>query len=512
MNQTPSHKTLGGSDQSKSQPVDVGEDLALKPVGKEVSSRFGGLSSKLLLLTIGFVMLSEVFVFVPSVAKFRNDWLTDRLTRARTVILLTDPQAIGPSLPGASEEAADTSKLKRALMNIDIVTLAYRSGGRKELVAMIDDAAQVAATFDVNETGPIKSIRDAFGTLLATEPRTILVTGAPPGNDELIELVAREEPLRQAMLIYTRNVMILSLIISGLTATMVYIALTTLFVRPIKNMAENMVSFSKNPEKPSNVIEPSGRGDELGIAEERLAAMQTDLQGTLSNQKRLANLGLAVSKVNHDLRNILASVQLFSDRLATVSDPSVQKFAPKLINGIDRAINYCQATLVYGSATEEPPKRRVVRLHDTVDEMASLLNLEDHELIEWQNLVPEALEINADPEQIFRVVMNLSRNAIKALESMEGDTIVRRLEISAHKESNAIRVVVRDTGPGVPERAKQHLFEAFRGSVSKGGIGLGLAIANEIIRAHGGTLRLLEDDMPGAAFEIELPDQVGKVS
>ena len=463
--------------------------------------KLGGLSSKLLLMTILFVMLSEVFVFVPSVAKFRNDWLTDRLTRAKTIlILIEDAQSNTQGFSLQNLEQAE-----KAIVSIDAVTMAVRKDGRKQLIAMIEQSAAVAANFDVNETGVLRSIYDAFGTLLATEPRTILVTGTPPGSAEHIELVVLEPPLRNAMLIYTRNVMILSLIISALTATMVYITLTILFVKPIKHMAENMVTFSANPEVGSNVIVPSGRRDELGIAEERLSAMQTDLQSTLSSQKRLADLGLAMSKVNHDLRNILASVQLFSDRLAAVSDPNVQRFAPKLIRGIDRAINYCQATLIYGSAGEEPPKRQVVDLYATVEEIGSLLNLEDNRIIEWKNSVSPATEINADPEQIFRVLMNLSRNAIKAMENMEGETLVRRLEIAALHMEDRTRICVIDTGPGVPERARKHLFEAFRGSATKGGFGLGLAIASEIVRAHNGKIQLVEDGKPGATFEVDIP-------
>lgn len=463
------------------------------------------LSTKLLLLTIIFVMLSEIFVFVPAVAKFRNDWLTDRLTRALTVLLMTEERGTGIQR-SAEESLAMQERIEAAIRSFDVVTLANRRDGRRQLVAMLDgNPGLMAASFDVSNTGPLQSIRDAFGTLLANEPRTIIITGSPPGSNQVIEVLALEAPLRAAMLTYTRNVMILSLIISVSTAAMVYLTLTMLFVRPIKRMADNMVSFSRNPEENRAIIQPSGRADEIGIAEERLAAMQKDLQGTLASQRHLANLGLAVSKINHDLRNILASVQLFSDRLTALPDPNVQKFAPKLIAGIDRAISYCESTLVYGSAKEEPPKRKLMRLDTMVKELALLLDLEDHPSIEWRNGVATGLEIDADPEQIFRVLLNLARNAIKAMDTMEGDALVRRLSIDAGAEAHLVRIVISDSGPGVPEHARRHLFEPFRGSISKGGTGLGLAIAYEIIAAHGGTIRLREDQTPGATFEITLP-------
>ena len=70
--------------------------------------------------------------------------------------------------------------------------------------------------------------------------------------------------------------------------------------------------------------------------------MQRELASMLHQQSRLAALGLAVSKINHDLRNLLASAQLFSDQLSTSPDPKVQRFAPKLMRALERAIAFCQ--------------------------------------------------------------------------------------------------------------------------------------------------------------------------
>ncbi|MEP6356216.1 MAG: HAMP domain-containing sensor histidine kinase [Hyphomicrobiales bacterium] len=507
LNKSPDHKSIEETliSENKSADSRVGEAIAIvKPKKRKLTMN---LSAKLLVLTIGFVMLSEIFVFVPSVAKFRNDWLTDRLTRARTVLLMSPEVPVGVIMPPEQIEA-NQKRIEDAMRSFDVVTLAHRKDGRRQLIAMIDeDAGEIGAEFDVIHTGAWQSIHDAFMTLLATTPRIISISGSPPGTDQLIQVVALEPPLRAAMLTYTRNVMILSLIISVLTAAMVYFALSKLFVRPIARLADSMEAFSKNPEASENIIKPGGRTDELGTAEERLAEMQKDLQGTLSSQKRLASLGLAVSKVNHDLRNILASVQLFSDRLTSLPDPDVQRFAPKLIAGIDRAIGYCESTLVYGSAKEEPPKRQLIRLAKMIKELESLLDLDDHPTVEWRNTVPVGTELDADPEQIFRVLMNLSRNAIKVLEAMEDESLVRRLTIGANMLEDRTRIIISDTGPGVPKRAQEHLFEAFRGSLSKGGTGLGLAIAHEIVTAHGGTIKLTDDDGPGATFEIELPNK-----
>ncbi len=495
MNETPHKETFIAKESSLKN-----SDSSKKKNGLSLN-----LSSKLLVLTIGFVMLSEIFVFVPSVAKFRNDWLTDRLTRSRTVLLMLDDYESAQNPEEAN--AREMARIEEAIRSFDVITLAHKKDGMRQLIAMINDSpAIMEAHFDVHHTGPWQSIKDAFGTLLSRSPRTILVTGSPPGSNQLFEAVVLEQPLRQAMLRYTRNVMILSFIISVLTASMVYFSLSKLFVRPIKRMADNMIDFTKNPELVEKVIMPCGRGDEIGVAEERLRDMQLDLQTTLSNQKRLASLGLAVSKINHDLRNILASVQLFSDRLTRVPDPEVQRFAPKLIAGIDRAIGYCQSTLVYSSAKEEAPNRHLIKLYRMTRELENFLDVAENNGIEWNNKVSEEIEIYADYEQIFRVLMNLSRNAIKVMEKLP-DEAPKKLTIEAESNGNYTSITIRDTGPGLPEEAKKHLFEAFRGSVSQGGTGLGLAIAYEIINQHGGKIFLRENSEQGATFQIDLPSR-----
>jgi signal transduction histidine kinase len=270
-----------------------------------------------------------------------------------------------------------------------------------------------------------------------------------------------------------------------------------------------MVAFSAAPEDPARLIKPSGRRDEVGIAEEHLAAMQRDLQGTLREQRHLADLGLAVSKINHDLRNMLAAAQLFSDRLGSLPDPNVQRFAPKLIAALDRAIAYCTSTLTYGRAREPVPARRLLALDRLVEEAADVLGLAGHPAIKFENRVPTGLEVDADPDQLFRVMVNLGRNAMQALEGGEGAAIVRRVTISAARAGEMVTIKIADTGPGVPDKARTHLFRAFSGSARPGGTGLGLAIAAELIAAHGGTISLIEHSGPGAIFVIVIPDRPG---
>ncbi|MEZ5839733.1 MAG: HAMP domain-containing sensor histidine kinase [Hyphomicrobiales bacterium] len=461
---------------------------------------FRGLSVKLLVLTIVFVMVAEVTIFVPSVANYRLTWLRDRLATANVAALLLEHEGNDLSL----NEDMRTELLKA----IGAEAVAVRSEGMRRLLAMSEMPAMIARDVDLRDARPLTAIADAFETLVVGGERTIRVIGAPPRGGEFLEVILSETPLRQAMMRYSRNILVLSLVISLVTAALVFFSLNGLFVRPMRRLTGAMARFSEAPEDPSRIIVPSRRDDEVGLAEERLAAMQRQLAGTLKQQRRLADVGLAVSKINHDLRNLLASAQLFSDRLTALPDPTVQRFAPKLIGALDRAIAYCQSTLTYGRAEEQPPVRRLLALDRLVEDVAEVLTLREHPTIAFENQVPEGLEIEADPEQLFRVLVNLCRNAVQAMEGEDDPAIIRRLAIAAGRESRGVRIEVTDTGPGVPKKARENLFRAFEGSARPGGTGLGLAIAAELVRAHGGTLAL-KDGTPGATFVILLTQEAG---
>lgn len=455
------------------------------------------LSWKLLLLTVLFVMASAVLIYIPSIANFRMTWLGDRLTMADTATVVITASAAS-DLPRNIQDDL--------LAAVGATGIAIRNGSVSRLIATVEMPPAVDRTVDLRNIEPVTEIVDAFDTLFATGPRMLRVIGNSRSGAS-IELLIGDTPLRAAMLHYSVNIFWLSALISAVLSALLYLTLNRLFVRPMRRLSQNMVAFSEKPDDPARVIAPSGRSDEIGVAEEHLADMQRQLQTTLREQRHLADLGLAVSKINHDLRNMLASAQLFSDRLGSLPDPTVQRFAPKLIAALDRAIAYCQTTLAYGGAREAAPARRLVALRRLVEEVADLLGLSAHAVVTFENRVPAGLEIDADPEQLFRILVNLCRNAAQAMETGTDPSVVCRLTVSATRDGPAVLIAVDDTGPGVGERTRAHLFRAFQGAGRPGGTGLGLAIAAELVRAHSGTIALADKAGPGARFEIVIPDR-----
>src|SRR6516164_818716 len=454
-------------------------DMTDRPAAADQSSRARtrmGLSAKLLVLTLSFVMIAEVLIYVPSVANFRLNWLSDRLSAAYTAALVfeTAPSGMVPD-----------TVARQILESIGAHAVALKMGNQRRLLAASDIRRPVTHEIDMRDMPWHRAIIEAFDTLVCADADVMRVMGPAPMGGEFVEIVLDEAPLRRAMVDFSIRILILSLIISAITASLVYLSLHWLLVRPMRRMTANMVAFRADPENPARIMAASDRMDEIGTAERELA----------------------VSKINHDLRNLLTSAQLFSERLAKISDPHVQRFAPKLMLALERAVAFCQSTLSYGRVQEPPPDRRLVALEPLVEDVRETLGLDAGTPVRWVAAVERGLTVDADPDQLFRILLNLARNAVQALETRDAkDPGSDQIRVTGRREGAVVLIQVSDTGPGLSEKARAHLFEAFQGSTRAGSVGLGLAIVAELVRAHGGEIRLVEGTI-GATFRLSIPDR-----
>lgn len=465
-----------------------------------------GLPAKLLMVTAAFVLIAEALIFLPSVSNYRVSWLTERLTAAQLAALASE------AFPGGTVPSALRADLLRTAQ---VRAIASRREGERRLVLPVEGAINIDDVFDLRDEPrsmwqtlllKLGQIKDAIDVFFARDDRIIRVVGrVSQDTDDLIEIVLPEAPLKAAMKSYAFNILGLSIIISALTAAVIYFALSRLFVRPLTRITRNMLNFAENPEDASRIMVPSDRLDEIGIAERELQSMQKQLSTLLAQKTRLAQLGLAVSKINHDLRNLLANAQLISDRLVDIPDPTVQRFAPKLIASLDRAIQFCNSSLQFGRASEAAPRRELMRLKPLVEEVFDSQGLSRDAPVKAFADMDDSLRVDADRDHLFRVLSNLVRNAVHAIESVEGK-IDGAIHVSGRREGRKVFIDAVDNGAGVPQKARENLFKAFQGSTKKGGSGLGLVIALELVQAHGGTLTLVEGGK-GAHFHIELPDR-----
>lgn len=451
------------------------------------------LSGRFLILTVIFVMLAEVLIFVPSVARFREDYLQSRLERAQiaSLALLADDM-ISPDLE------------EELLRNAEVFNVVLRRDQARQLVLSSPLPRPVDDTFDMRSAGAYTLIRDAFGCLFDPEPRVMRVIGEPVREGgSMIEVTMEALPLRSAMIDYGLRILLLAGVISVVTAGLLFIAVSRLLVSPIHRVTNAMTSYAANPEDAHQIIEPNSSISELREAEEALRSLQTDLTSALKQKERLAQLGSAVAKISHDLRNILASAQLFTDRIEASEDPGVKRLAPKLVSSISRAMHLCESTLAFGKAEEAPPRLARLALSDLVEDVldSERLSIGDED-VSLSADVPATMIVRADGEQLHRVLSNLVRNARQAI-AQSGKS--GEISVSAHEDNDNWIIHVTDTGPGLPSKAREHLFTPFQGGARKGGTGLGLVIAQELLRGHGGMLDLERSEESGTSFILNLP-------
>ena len=374
----------------------------------------------------------------------------------------------------------------------------------RQLMLASDMPQPISATFDLRDASALVLIRDALRRLVRPGNEIIRVLGNPTRDaGTMIEVTMDAAPLRTAMLDYGLRILLLSAVISAVTAGLLFFAVRRIMVTPIRKVVAHMKTYAAAPEDSRRIITPAARVRELREAEVALQSLQTDLTGALRQKERLAQLGGAVAKISHDLRNILSTAQLFADRMERSDDPRVARAAPKLVGSLRRAVHLCEGTLAFGKAEEPPPTlghHALARIVDEVIESETMARERDD--VSLLNEVPGDTVVRCDADQIHRVIANLVRNARQAVEaSGQGGTIT----VGAEENETDWRITVRDTGPGLPQKARDNLFSPFHGSYRTGGIGLGLVIAQELVRGHGGRLDLIESGEAGTQFAIHLP-------
>ena len=468
------------------------------------------LSLKVLALVIACILVAETVVLIPSIAYHRVTYLKDRIEAAYLVSLALESQA---------GEMIDLEDARELFDTAAIEGVSVMSDGAQVLIMApdLDPSAQSIVHFvDIGDSWrwSAATFFAPWQTLFSSGDDLVKVSGAAAfGDGEMVEILLSQEALRRDLFVYTCNIFILSILISSLTALFVYMRLTRTIVTPVQRLSQNMRAFEANPEDRAAVLSPSDRADEIGVAERSLAALETRTQRLLAERQRLAALGEGISKISHDLRNILASAQLMSDRLAKSDDPRVRKLSPRRIGALDRAIALSRDTLSY--ARMEPASLKIgpvniaALIDDVFDDSA-------HMDVDFERRGGDDIKIEADSTQLYRAIFNIVKNAVEALtvgatqqtgdgQTGDGNTPRARVGVAVRAANDDVIILIEDNGAGIPEAAQAVLFDPFKGSQKAGGSGLGVAIAHEIAKAHGGALRLASSSDAGTVFEMTLP-------
>lgn len=458
------------------------------PTSEQAGRRGLSLSWRLLGLTIVFVMAAEAMILLPSLAGFRVDYLQMKLAEAHLTLTALE----------ASSGQIDPNLRDRLLAQSGMLGMTAIRPNMPPRTLGPNMPPKIPMIYDLRGASTISLIYDALDVMLRIEPMPMGVTGVSPADSSIVvEVVLDEGPLCEALWDYGRRVLALSIFISMMTAALVYASLQWLTVRPLKRLTAAMTAFRRDPSDPRHIIAPESRGDEFGVAEAALADMQRRIRESLLEQDRLAGVGAAVTKIAHDLKNILATAMLESDRLeaAKIVDPEIRQITAGIVRAIDRAVRLSTSTIKF--AKEGLPNVRKSRvalatvLADTRAAVSPALGATRLEIADIQG------EIDADAELLQRALENLIRNAADAKASS--------VRIFQGEDGGYLALFVADDGPGLPKKALDHLFVPFSGSARSGGSGLGLPIARELLRIQGGDILLKDTSASGTTFTMRLP-------
>ncbi|MFN3521857.1 MAG: sensor histidine kinase [Phenylobacterium sp.] len=461
----------------------------------------GGLSARLLILTVLFVVFGGVLVLPPTLAAFEEQWLLDRVRAAELASLATEV---------APDRVVSDQISEQLLEGAGVQWVAIQSEGMRRLVLRGPELTRTPYLVDLRDQAPASWLAAPFQTLFGPRDRMVRVVAEPRFREgDFIEIVAPDAELRTELRRYLVRLLAITAFVSAIAGGLVYLSLNFFLVRPMQRITYAMERFRADPEDPRARVDLSGRRDEVGRAEVELARMQADLRAALNSRARLAALGEAVAKINHDLRNMLTSAQIASERLAALGDPKVSQALPRLERALDRAVKLATDVLAYGKTQEPAPVARPTPLAAAVEAAAEEARLSEEGVRLVSKVDPRA-QVLADPDQLHRILANLMRNARQAIElDAERQGLPGEVQVSLEQAGEVSVVRVADNGPGVPERARERLFQPFAGSSRPGGAGLGLAIARELAQGHGGELALAETGPQGTVFELRLPGSPG---
>jgi len=455
-----------------------------------------GLSARLLLITALLVLAAQLLILVPSMAGFEESWLADRVHQADVASLAVDAAPSGV-LSGPLSA--------KALAGAGVVSVAVQVNSVRHLLLAAPHMEKAPALVDLRNQSIGDYLIEPFIALSPGAPRMLRVVARPqlrPGD--FVEIVLPVAPLRAALQAYLVRVILVSVLISAVAGVVVYLLLDALLVRPIQRITRAMERFRAKPDDPQARLEPSHRRDEIGRAEAELDHMQEDLLVALQSRARLAALGEAVAKINHDLRNMLTSAQMASERLASSPDPRVAQAMPRLERALDRAVKLASGVLAYGKSEEPAPEARALPLRPLLAAAAEDAGLEEAG-VKLVVKAPRTLHLMVDADQVHRLLVNLFRNAKEAILAAGLPNGPGALRLFAEVEGADAVLTITDNGAGIPDKIRARLFQPFSGSLRQEGTGLGLAIARELARGHGGDLELADSGPQGTTFVLKLP-------
>ena len=447
------------------------------------------------LLAAIFSAVVGVFIMAPALVEFRANFLNEKITAGHTAALATE-EAANHIVSGALE--------RELLASAGIQAVVVSQGGSRQMVLKSQLPMELIDRIDLRQEQGWQRYLALYKTFNRQGAGIIEVTNDSPSQRYAsVTVLIWERLLYDALINYVLNSLwTISTFITAL-AVFLYFSLDWLVTRPLTKIRDSLVQFRDNPEMTldyhASVQTPS---NEIGEVQKELFRMQRDLQLAFKEKKNLASIGEAVAKINHDLRNLLATAQISSDTLQSVDDPVVKRLLPRLERSLDRAITICNNTLRFSKLETETANPETIELAMVLEDIIELESLSTFKNYTIKSDIPSDLVLWADLEHVIRIFSNLLKNASEAMP--EGGTITLTVQ-NPDGANNFIDIILKDQGHGIPKAIQTTLFQPFIASDKKDGSGLGLAISKELVEANHGSIKVLETGPNGTSFLVQLP-------
>jgi len=253
------------------------------------------------------------------------------------------------------------------------------------------------------------------------------------------------------------------------------------------------------------------RGEKIGkIVVFRDLTNVYKIQEEILRMDRLVSLGKLASGIAHELRNPLAGIKTTAQALGEEmsGDDSRREYLHRITKEIDRLNDLLKTFFSFA----KPQNLNLVHCHikDIINEIIPFLikEIADKGIRFIETYHPQLPKIKVDKTQMHQVFLNLFLNAIQAMPGggeLRIEACPMTSDSSKELKQNFIKVVVSDTGRGIPDHIVQKIFDPFFTTKPKG-IGLGLSITYQIIKKHGGTIKVESEWERGTSFVINLPE------
>ena len=357
-----------------------------------------------------------------------------------------------------------------------------------------DESPVAASPLDLNAPAASQQLAALLYTLVSRDGDdpaqhgrlAVILPGDDAVNITMVPLAGMRAELRTAFLVR----LVGGLGVFGLLALLFRRYQIRRVSAPLGALVDSLNSFSVDPSVATPIPAMVSRAPEFIEAANALEALQRNTLLALRQRERLADIGEAVAKINHDIRNVLSSATLVADTLLASKDERVRRMAPHIVRSLEQSVDLCQSMLDYLAETPSPEPVRFApaELVAETSESASIP-------IRYSG--PD--EVRMDRTMLSRILLNLARNAVSAG--------AQALSVDIWRAGKLAVIDIADDGPGIPQKHWDDLFLAFR-SKQRGGSGLGLAIARDLAVAQGGNLKLARSNDDGSEFRLQLPLQV----